>query len=268
MIPTTRQQRILALIPKRGRIAVTDLHAKLMAEGFDLHVKTVRRELEALSRGYPIVCDERSKPHGWAWAPGAEAPLPPALDAQTALAFRLLAEHGSRMLPPLTIDALREHFEHAARVLDEGPSEALRRWPRKLRVLAPSLPLVAPEIEHAVHDVVYRAVFEERQFRATYVALKGSTRVHVVNPLALVLRGGVTHVICTIRKPSEPTLLALHRIRSAELLSGAASTSAFAASLPPSPTGSHGTCASSITAGRHPLTTRAERPRVKRCSSS
>jgi len=199
-------------------MAIEALTSALRAEGIEVHTRTVRRDLEELSQVHPLICDDRTKPHGWAWAKNAAPLLPPTLDPHTALAFLLVAEHASGLLPSTTLASLQPYFDQASRVIAKGAGEALRRWPSKIRILPPGIALRHATSSPAALDVVYRAVLEERRFRATYRNASGETREHVVNPLALVLRGAQRYLVCTLKRPDSPIQLALSRIESAELL--------------------------------------------------
>ena len=218
-----RQLRILQLLPRRPRkITVEALTSSLVAEGIRVHTRTVRRDLEELSQVHALVCDDASKPHGWAWARDAAQLLPPTLDPHTALAFLLVAEHATALLPATTLASLSPYFDQAGRVVAKGAGDALRRWPAKIRILPPGIALKHSISNPAVLDVVYRAVLEERRFRARYRNSGGQTRSHVVNPLALIFRGAQRYLICTLRRPDEPIQLALSRIEAAEILDDAA----------------------------------------------
>jgi predicted DNA-binding transcriptional regulator YafY len=215
-----RQHRILQLIPKLPRkITVEQLAKQLDDEGIRVTTRTVSRDLEDLMAVHPLVCDGKGRPQGWSWSRGAAPLLPPTLDPDTALALTLLAHHSASALPPRTLAHLAPYLAQAERILQNGPSEALRRWPDKIRVLAPGLPFALASVDETVDGVVYRALFEERCFRAGYRnARSGQTKVHVVHPLALVVRLPQRYLICTVRPAQPPIQLALARIRDAELL--------------------------------------------------
>jgi predicted DNA-binding transcriptional regulator YafY len=214
-----RQQRILQLIPKLPRkITVEQLAKKLVEDGIRVTTRTVRRDLEDLMALHPLVSDGNGRPQGWSWDRGAAPLLPPTLDPDTALAFKLLAHHAASALPPRTLAHLAPYLAQAQRILQNGPSQALRRWPDKIRVLAPGLPFLPAAIDDAVDGVVYRALFEERCFRARYRNAHRQTKEHIVHPLALVVRMPQRYLVCTVRAGQSPVQLALARIRSAELL--------------------------------------------------
>jgi predicted DNA-binding transcriptional regulator YafY len=216
---SSRQHRILQLIPKAARkVTVEQLQKLLAREGIHVSTRTIRRDLEELAAIHPLVCDTKGKPQGWSWARDAAPLLPPTLDPDTALAFTMLAEHAAVMLPPRTMAHLRPYISQAERVLANGPSATLRRWRDKIRVLAPGLPFLPAPIEDAVFDAVYRAQFEEQCFRARYHNARGQTKEHVVHPLALVVRLPQLYVVGTVRAGQPPIQLALSRIRHVELL--------------------------------------------------
>jgi predicted DNA-binding transcriptional regulator YafY len=214
-----RQHRILQLIPKAPRkVTVEQLAKQLVQDGVRVTTRTVRRDLEDLATVHPLVCDLKGRPQGWSWARDAAPLLPPTLDPDTALALTLLAHHAASELPPRTLAHLAPYLTQAARILQNGPSPAMRRWPEKIRVLAPGLPFAPAPIDEAVDAVVYQALFEERCFRARYQNAKQQTKEHIVHPLALVVRMPQRYLVCSVREGQPPIHLALARIRSAELL--------------------------------------------------
>jgi len=58
-----------------------------------ISLKTIQRDLHALSRLFPIVSDEDSKPFGWGWSKDAGVMDIPTMDQKTALTFRLVDEY-------------------------------------------------------------------------------------------------------------------------------------------------------------------------------
>jgi predicted DNA-binding transcriptional regulator YafY len=214
-----RQHRILQLIPKAPRkITVEQIAKRLVQEGIRVTTRTVRRDLGDLGEVHPLQCDLKGRPQGWSWARDAAPLLPPTLDADTALAVTLLAHHAAPALPSHTLAHLAPYLAQARRILQNGPSAALRRWPEKIRVLAPGLPFAPAPIDEHVYAVVYQALFEERCFRASYQNARRQTKEHVVHPLALVVRMPQRYLVCSVREGQPPIHLALARIRSAELL--------------------------------------------------
>ncbi|NLT68943.1 MAG: hypothetical protein GXX84_20345 [Acidobacteria bacterium] len=167
---TLRQIEILKTLPRfPRRIAVTGILARLREAGHDVTVRTVQRDLLTLSEVFSITGDEQ-KPQGWSWA-GDPIQIP-ALDPQAALALTLAHSFLSPLMPKATLSALEPHFEAAQAVLNASPR--LGRWTNKVRVLPRGFHLNPPKIDEEVQNVVYEALFHERQLRIHYCR-KGET---------------------------------------------------------------------------------------------
>ena len=63
-------------------------------------MRTVQRDLLALSTSYDLICDDREKPFGWSWAAGAVRPVVAEMDVAQALAFNLLHREFKDLMPP------------------------------------------------------------------------------------------------------------------------------------------------------------------------
>jgi predicted DNA-binding transcriptional regulator YafY len=165
---------------------------------------------------HPLECDANGRPQGWSWARNAAPLLPPTLDPHTALAITLAATHSAPVLPPQTLTHLAPYLAQAQRILQNGPSAALRRWQEKIRVLPPGLPFAPAAIDGRVFDVVQEALAQERCFRARYQNARQQIKEHVVHPLGLVWRPPQIYLVCTVRDGQPPIQLALSRVRRAE----------------------------------------------------
>ena len=213
-----RQLAMLRLIPRSPRrIDTTTLRATLKNMGYDVTLRTVQRDLNQLSGRYSLASDE-SKPQGWWWEKDAPVLDVPGLDPQTAMVFRMVEEHLKPLLPESTLDVLKPWFESARKALN-GSSVPLSKWPEKVRILPKGMPLLPPRIDPEVQGAVYQALLDERWLRISYRTRGGKeARTHEANPLAVVQRGPVIYLIATIGDYTEPVLLLLHRIDSAEVL--------------------------------------------------
>ncbi|MBI3200112.1 MAG: hypothetical protein IT377_01675 [Polyangiaceae bacterium] len=68
---------ILRQVPEApGRVDTKALAAFLEQRGIVVTRRTLQRDLEAMSRVLPLVCDDRTKPYGWSWRADVEVPLP------------------------------------------------------------------------------------------------------------------------------------------------------------------------------------------------
>lgn len=217
-----RQWIMLRAIPRPPRaIGTGELIACLDAAGYKVDMRTVQRDLNKLAEVLPLASDG-CKPQGWRWLPDARQFDIPGLEPQAALAFHMAETHLQSVMPASTLAALRPWFQSARAVLDEH-GNGLAKWPGKIRVLPRGLPRKVPTIRPEVQTAVYQAVLEELKLRITYRRdpEPGETTDlpdHVISPLALVVRDGIVYLVCVYEGYSDLRQLALHRIRSAEIL--------------------------------------------------
>jgi predicted DNA-binding transcriptional regulator YafY len=216
-----RHWQTLRLIPRAPRrIAVSELREHLTAEGFIVGKRTVERDLNALSRIFPLVSDDRSKPFGWSWQADAPAFDLPGMSNSEALTLLMGREHIQSVLPSSTIAQMLPHFRMAEKKLAAlKERKGVAAWPSKVRVVPPTQPLHAPRIASEVQTTLYEALLSDCQCRVTYQGRSSAkTETYTLHPLALVQRGQVLYLVCTIKTYSDIRLLALHRIRTAELI--------------------------------------------------
>jgi predicted DNA-binding transcriptional regulator YafY len=214
-----RQWLLLRNIPRHPRrVDARRLMEVLSAEGVSVSLRTIQRDVLALSRVFPLECDE-AKPQGWSWSRSAGQFDVPGMDPSTALAFCLARAHLDRVLPSGVVEQLKPWFESAGRVLGTAPS-ALGDWARKIRVVAPMPDRVVPEIDVAVRDSVHEALLLGQQIEVAYGAITRDlqTKTYLVHPLGLVVRDQAIYLVCTVKTYPDARFLALHRIREARIL--------------------------------------------------
>ena len=214
-----RQWTMLRAIPRApSKIAVRELCANLAAADFEVTSRTVQRDLVELSGVFPLIADEREKPYGWSWqrdAPGFDLP---GLSIPDAVTLTLVQQHLHNQLPPSTLDALQPHFKSAAKALAAaGSTGTAKAWLQKVRTVAQSQPLGAPKIDEKCQRTIYMALMKDLQLTLDYKkrdALEVST-YEVVNPLAIVQRGGLLYLVCTFAAYDDVRTLAMHRVKRA-----------------------------------------------------
>ncbi|KAF0163575.1 MAG: hypothetical protein FD157_2905 [Rhodocyclaceae bacterium] len=217
-----RQWTMLRAIPRLPRvIGTSELIARLANAGFNVDLRTIQRDLNTLSEVMPLASDQH-KPQGWGWLPNAGQFDIPGLEPQAALAFHMAEAHLHSVLPASTLESLRPWFDTAHGVLDEH-GNGLSKWPNKIRVLPRGLPLKVPVIKPEVQAAVYQAVLQDCKLSIIYSKNSDKADIDeqppsIVSPLALVVRDGVVYLVCVYDGYSDPRQLALHRMRSAELL--------------------------------------------------
>lgn len=220
-----RQWQTLRLIPRHpARISATELRERLGVEGFPVGKRTVERDLQALSRIFPLLSDERAKPYGWSWQKDAPAFDLPGLSTSEALTLLMAREHLRPLLPASTLGQLQAYFRMAeqkvdafARRAEPGPSPAA--WLERVRVLPASQPLIAPAVAPEVESEIQEALLAGRQCLVAYQKRDADEpEEYPLHPLGLVQRGLLLYLVCTIKDYPDIRLLALHRIRMARRL--------------------------------------------------
>jgi predicted DNA-binding transcriptional regulator YafY len=217
-----RKLRLLQLLPRAPRkIAASELRRRLRDE-YDIvtTARTVERDLVDLSGMLPIAsdADKGTKPYGWFWLAEANALDVPLMSPQAALTFQMAEQFLRELLPPAAIEHMSPHFRRARAVLGGLHREGLATWPEKVRVYGRGQPLLPPDTDPEVLDVVYSALLRDRCLHATYRS-RGSdeARQRLVNPLGLVLRERIAYLACTLDGGVEVRCLRLHRMTAAWL---------------------------------------------------
>lgn len=215
-----RQWMILRMIPRRGRIIISDIHSHLEKD-YNIAVsrRTIERDLPFLQdKGFPLIRDNK-KPEGWYW--NREVPLfdIPNMDPVTALTFKLANQYLSRMLPKGVLTTLDPYFSTADKRLKDTPESAFSRWPDKVRIMSRNLTTIPPVVDTELSEKVYTALLEERRFKAAYRTVNGKLGTYdEVNPLGMAFVDGLTYLIASINQHIDPVLLVLHRFQEVELL--------------------------------------------------
>ena len=209
-----RQWLILHLLPRYpGKVTIRSIHQHLMAEGYDVSRRTVERDLESLTIGFPIVSNESSKPYGWSWAKDSGVEFP-GMDPKTAMTFFLASQYLEGMFPRSHIALLRPWFDRARHCLEEirGP---LAHWTEKVAFVHKGVPMLPIKAADDVVSVVYDSLFNETQFECRYRTRQRKISSYRVSPRALIMRAGVIYLVATLRDYSDLVMLSLHRIQKA-----------------------------------------------------
>ena len=217
-----RQWHMLRMVPRApAKVSAKDLCERLCAADFNVTKRTVERDLKELSNVFPIAVDNRDKPYGWSWLRDASSFDLPGLTLPEALTLTLVEQHLRHHLPPSAVDALRPHFQSAARTLstvdDSTPSRA---WLDKVRSVPPQQPLLPPRLDDDCQRGIYLALMQDRQLKLHYRKrdADAATVYPSVHPLAVVQRGGLVYLVCMFAGYDDVRTLALHRVQQAEVL--------------------------------------------------
>lgn len=217
----SRQWQLLKLLPSRGPgLTAAQITMRLNSEEHhDIKKRTVERDLQELSLLFPLQCNNRGKPYGWHWMPGAQLELP-GIEIGEALTLALVEDALKTMLPLSLRRGLEPRFQQARRKLEALAEEnATARWFDKVASVQPQMSLQAPEVNEALLEQIQLGLLEELQLRCHYYAAhQDKQRELTLNPLALVQRGSITYLIASAVPHTDVRQYALHRFRGVEVL--------------------------------------------------
>lgn len=216
-----RHWHMLRLIPRYpAKVSVSELKNSLANHGFEVTARTLQRDLQEISRIFPLTVDEREKPFGWSWQRDARSFDLPGLTVAEALTWAMAEQHLKNLLPVSVMDLLQPHFNAAHHRLDGEPKpQNARAWLDKVRTVPATQPLLPPKIDELVHREITHALLHEKQAEVRYQK-KGQTELSTyrIHPLGLVQRGPVIYLYCRLFDYEDARLLALHRIEAVTVL--------------------------------------------------
>ena len=215
---------LLRRIPRGRKITASELHRQLKDAGMERTERTIQRQLEMLSSHFEIERDERSKPYGYRWLERAQSLAVPHLTPHESLLLQLAEEHLKNLLPSRLMQSMESFFTQARRNLgddsqgkNQGDNVRLaREWPRKVRVVATSQPLLPPAIQPGVVEEVSEALYANRWLELDYQNAAGKRQQAKVMPLGLAQQGPRLYLVCRFEDFDDERSLALHRIRKAQ----------------------------------------------------
>jgi predicted DNA-binding transcriptional regulator YafY len=141
-----RQWLILSLLPKRPRrVDTASLEQRLRERGYNVHRRTIQRDLVQLSAVLPIIADERQKPFGWRWS--ENACLPCSNDRSATSSVKIRARVRNAMLQTVLdeLHARDVETEPGSTTLVECTVDDTAATRRRLLGFAIDLEVLAPD---------------------------------------------------------------------------------------------------------------------------
>ncbi|PNK59722.1 helix-turn-helix transcriptional regulator [Psychrobacter sp. FDAARGOS_221] len=211
---TARQWELLSLLERGSWRGTQHLHEQLMLAGFEVSLRTIQRDLNALAKRFPIE-KNNANPQGWRWRDDAPVQSLPHLNLSQAIAFSMVEANLVQLLPPAILDELRPWFDLARQHLRN--SKVSYNWLDRVRIEPATQPLIAPKICRDCQDAIYQAIFKNLQISAKYTSRnKDTPGDYQLNPIAIIQRGVVIYLLATkIDDPEQIIrIFALHRFSS------------------------------------------------------
>lgn len=221
---TARQWQVLSQLQRNRWVGTTHIYEQLMMAGFDISLRTVQRDLNALAKRFPIE-KNNANPQGWRWKEDAPLQSLPHMNLSQAVAFNMVEANLTQLLPPVILDELFPWFDLARRQLKN--SKVTHSWIDRVRIEPATQPLIAPDIDLDSKDNIYHALFYQLQINACYTrSNKSEASEYTLNPIAIIQRGVIIYLLAT--RTDDPDAIirtfALHRFDRVEILESAAKT--------------------------------------------
>ncbi len=209
-----RQVLMLKRIPRYpSKITVTDLCHYLEEQGFPVSKRTVERDLNHLEPLFGLKCDDTSIPYGWSFDNSVLTTLP-MIDFRSALTFSLSEKHLKDFLPPAIHKHLTPYFNAAKEQLNRLNNKKYGKWLNKITQLPRGMRLQPALINKDVINNVYDALLNNKKIEIVY---KEKSK-QLISPLGIVLKGPSIYLVCTFWNYAEVRQLALHRIKSTNVM--------------------------------------------------
>lgn len=215
---TARQWHILSQLDRKRWIGTHHIIDQLALLGFSISLRTIQRDLNALAERFPIE-KNNANPQGWRWREDAPMQSLPHMNLSQAVAFAMVKDNLTQLLPPAILDELLPWFDMADQQLKT--SKVAHTWLDRVRILSANQPLIAPTVDSDTKDAIYEALFQGKQLEATYRARgRAEPSEYILNPIAIIQRGVVIYLL--VSRDDRPTddirQFALHRFESAKCL--------------------------------------------------
>lgn len=215
-----RQWLMLQHIPLwPARRSTSEIAERLAADGHEVSVRTVQRDLSSLSTLFEISSEEQGRTLYWFFPRATRLVELPGMEAAAALTFALSREHLADLLPPETLDLLRPYFRRAEEVLQQSVRKGLASWRSRVAVVRAGPRLAEPDVRDEVQRGVYEAVLNLHQVRVQY-RRRGtqSDEEMLLHPLGLMIKRGVIYLVAMAYDYTDVRQYALHRMHRVEVL--------------------------------------------------
>jgi len=216
-----RQWEILHLLTHGGEWKThTNILNELLEEGFGVTKRTIERDLEQLSDTFPgLECNKKGTPWGWRWSRAASFDIP-GLSVSDALSFQLIKSTLRPLLPKSIVKVVEPKFDQASsRLKQVRLSNKMANWADKVYQIDPALPLIPPEVDEDVLEVIQSALMSDKQVDVQYRAIdsEGFKQIRL-QPFGIVQRGATTYLVASAFNYGDILVWALHRMNYAKLI--------------------------------------------------
>ena len=201
--------------PGKSSLQLRDL---LEAAGHNVTKRTIERDMDDLSRIFPIFRNEKSVPYGWHWIENARFDTL-GMDLSEAVSLGLMEDVLRQIMPPAFLSALEGKFSLAREKLAALPKIPHARWADLVRYVPPGLPFIPPTMVPGVLPAIQETLLRGRKLQVAYLSAgSAAAKQQTLHPLSLIQQGARSYLVATAFDHEQPRLYAVHRITSADVL--------------------------------------------------
>ncbi len=212
-----RTMVMLQIIPKApGYRATSTIHAALEEKGFQVSLRTVQRDLNAMTSHLPLFYTEGDGERRWSLTESFnDSKL--GLDTPTALTLVLAHEYLADLLPQIAVDQISSQFKAAQQYLNALPTNHYSGWANRVKAISNGKTLIPAQIKEGIWEAVSEAALEEYAIEVTYLSRKhNEPKSYTLHPQAIVVRHSVSYILATVKDYDDILQFALHRIQKVE----------------------------------------------------
>lgn len=210
---------ILRRIPRQPRrITTSEMYSAITDAGFTKDKRSVQRALKKLSDYFTgLECDDRDNEYAYYWLEHAEGLSVSMLSEQQALILKLAEQQLKYLLPANIMSSMEPFFKQAEKIVGAGTSNPEHQWLGKICSVPTSQPLIPAKVKEDVFTAVSTALFQNKLLHIEYQNQTGKKYKAQIMPLAIAQQGASTYLVARYDGFDDNRLLALHRIKKAEL---------------------------------------------------
>jgi predicted DNA-binding transcriptional regulator YafY len=206
-------------LPKRqpGRTS-REIRDRLETAGHNVSKRTVERDLDELSRIFPILRNDISIPFGWHWIEGANFDIL-GMDLSEAVSLGLMEDVLRQIMPPAFLSALEGKFSLAREKLAALPKIPHAKWTDLVRYVPPGLLFTPPVVAPGVLPSIQEALLRQRKLAVVYKSAgDDGGKELTLHPLSLIQQGARSYLVATTFDYEKPLLYAIQRFGSATVI--------------------------------------------------
>ena len=212
---------ILELMPIEPRLGITtkDILEQLEGKGFSVSLRNVQRDLSALAKHYPIICNDKVRPHRWCFASDYQGNFA-AMDVSSAVSTILVNEYLLGIMPSSLLSQLSPQLNRAKGFIQSQSDKTYLNWLERVKIVPDGKVLLPAQIESDSWHNVCEAIMSNKALDVEYFShSKDKVHSYTLHPYGLMIRKSATYVLGSYDDHIDVRQYALHRFKSMKLSS-------------------------------------------------